>query len=160
MKKMISFLTTGALAASLSITAFAATLDENTTSGNTAVEYQTQAAYTVEIPEKVELQKDSDVDADVKIYGASENDVVLIASNKKVQVSIDNSTQFNVTYSDDVLDYTVKNGTLNITQGSVVAQTPSNSTASETLTFSKPSTAKYAGKYTGTVTFNVELADI
>ena len=160
MKKIISVLTAGVLFSALSLTAFASTLDENSQSGNTAVEYQTQAAYTVEIPEKVVLQKDSDVNADVKIYGSNINDPVMIASGKKVQVKIDASSEFSVTYGGDTLDYTVKIGDTELSAGSVVAEAVSNTTQSETLTFSQPSAAQYAGTYTGTVTFNVSLENI
>ena len=116
-------------------------------------------SYTVTIPERVELDKDSAVEA----YITAEN--VMIDSDKSVVVKLsaaeDGTNPFTVkTAEGAATTYTLSNETGELSVGDTaatfVAGDPSG-TYSEKLTFSAPQSVSYAGHYTGTLTFNVSV---
>lgn len=160
MKKAVSVLAAGVMSASLSLTAFAAVIVPDNTSGDTTVKYQVDPAYIVEIPAEVVLQSDQSVEAELKIYGSQEGQPVLVAGNEEVQVSINNGSVFSVAYSDDTLEYDLSADGTAASPGSVVSSVRSNATKETVLSFSAPkSAAKYAGEYSGTVTFDVAVVN-
>lgn len=160
MKKVVSVLAAGVMSASLSLTAFAAVIVPDDTSGDTTVKYQVDPAYIVEIPAEVVLQSDQSVEAQLKIYGSEEGQPVLVAGNEEVQVSVDAASVFSVKYSDDELEYDLSADGTAVAPGSIVSSVRSNATKETELSFSAPkSAAKYAGEYTGTVTFDVALVN-
>ncbi len=161
MKKAFAILTAGAMTASLSLSVSAATIVPDNTTGNTTVKYQVNPSYIVEIPAEVTLKSDQAVTDSLKIYGEDANHPVLIASNQEVQVSVNGSSAFSVTYADDTLEYDLTVEDTVIAPGDQVASARSNQTAEKTLSFSAPkSTAVYAGEYTGAITFDVTLATV
>ena len=78
MKKLFALILTVCLLATMSVTAFAAEIDQDTPApkdGSTSVYFEVDPTYTVTIPATVELQKK--VDGDTVTY---ENDYTITAS--------------------------------------------------------------------------------
>jgi uncharacterized protein YjdB len=96
----------------------------------------------------------------IKIYGATENDNVVIGKGQKVNVALTASANnFNVANTDgETIAYTVngENDTENLT---TVAECAANANSTTDITFTKTGTAAYAGTYTDTLTFTVSLED-
>ncbi len=161
MKKAITLALVAALLTATGITAYATdiTADSNPKTGGTTVNYTVDPAYTVVIPESVTLG-DTAVTEQIKIYGATENDNVVIGKGQKVNVALtESANNFNVANTDgDTIAYTVndKNAVADLT---TVAECAANTTSETELTFAKTGTAAYAGTYTDTLTFTVSLED-
>jgi len=162
MKKAISILAAGALAASLSVTAFATEYKTASANANTDVYYQDNVQrYTVVIPAEVTLQKESNVTGTVEIYGEEAGKNVFIASNEKVVVSVSDDTSFTVSHADDTLAYDLKKGESTVAAGGEIVSCLSNATNEQELTFTSPkSAAIYSDKYTGNITFNIAIDNI
>ena len=160
MKKALTLALVAALLTATGITAFAADTEVNqdTTppTGATTVNYQVDPAYTVVIPESVTLT-DADVTAIIKIYGATENDNVVIGKGQKVNVALTASANdFKVKTADgDEVAYTVndKNAVADLT--TVAECTAAEGKKNTDITFTKTGTAAYAGTYTDTLTFTI-----
>ena len=96
MKKLITVLLALAMVASMSVTAFAVEIDQDTAApkdGSTSVYFEVDPTYTVTIPATVELQKK--VDGDTVTY---ENDYTITAS-ENLRLRYDE--YITVTVSDD-----------------------------------------------------------
>jgi len=164
MKKILTLALVAALLTATGITAFAADTEVNqdTTppTGATTVNYQVDPAYTVVIPESVTLG-DTAVTEQIKIYGAAENDNVVIGKKQKVNVALTESTNgFKVKTADgDTVDYTVNGENTTAALASVAECTADDGTKNTDITFTKTGTAAYAGTYTDTLTFTVSLED-
>ena len=129
--------------------------------GNTTdVEFVAEPVYTVVIPESVTLG-DTAVTEQIKIYGATENDNVVIGKTQKVNVALTESANgFKVKTADgDEVAYTVndKNAVADLT--TVAECTAADGKKDTNITFAKTGTASYAGTYTDTLTFTVSLED-
>ena len=162
MKKAITLALVAAMLTATGITAFAApiTADSDPKTGGTTVNYTVDPAYTVVIPESVTLG-DTAVTEQIKIYGATETDNVVIGKGQKVNVALTASANnFNVANTDgDTIAYTVndKNAVADLT--TVAECTAADGKKDTNITFTKTGTASYAGTYTDTLTFTVSLTN-
>lgn len=115
------------------------------------LEYVAAPTFTVTIPATVALGETAIISA--------EN--VVVAKGKQVEVALTNANGFKVTTPQGAeLGYTVKNGETAVKEGDIVLTVnPDNGKTGETtLAFSDPTeTAKFAGDYTGTVTFTIAV---
>lgn len=179
MKKLLALALALTLTLSLSVTAFAADGDQTITTddgtGKTTVTYEVQPAYTVTIPATVTIDGSA---VTVKADG------VKVPSGKQVVVKLTgiNVTEQNTTGDDAFTVKTAEGASLNYTvtagaSGSAtqiskdstvltvnpdVATTDAGASGSTTLTFALASgqTVKYAGTYSGTVTFTVSVDSV
>ena len=151
MKKLFALILTVAMLFSLSVTAFAAVdQDSQDPSGAMNVTYTVAPTFTVTIPASVALGEDATISA--------EN--VVVAKGEQVEVTLTNANGFKVaTPQGAELGYTVKNGETTVNEGdTVLTVNPDNGKTGETtLTFTTPETAKFAGDYTGTLTFTIAV---
>ena len=119
----------------------------------TTVTYQVVPTFTVTIPATVALGETATIKA--------EN--VVVAKGKQVEVTLTNANDFKVTTPQGAeLSYTVTKDETAVNVGdTVLTVNPDNGKTGETtLTFSNPTeTAKFAGDYTGTITFTVAVKD-
>lgn len=114
------------------------------------VEYTVDPTYTVTIPATVALGETATIKA--------EN--VVVAKGKQVEVALTNANGFTVaTPQGAELGYTVKNGETIVNEGDTVltVNPEGGKTGETTLTFTTPETVKFAGDYTGTVTFTIAV---
>ena len=151
MKKILTLALVAGMLTATGITAFAA-------DPTTDVTYEVAPVYTVVIPESVTLG-DTAVTEQIKIYGATANDNVVIGKTQKVNVALTESANgFKVKTADgDEVAYTVndKNAVDDLT--TVAECTAADGKKNTTLTFAKTGTAAYAGTYTDTLTFTVSV---
>ena len=160
-KKIITLALAAAMLSATGITAFAApiTANSNPKTGGTTVNYQVAPVYTVVIPESVTLGN-TKVTEQIKIYGATANDNVVIGKKQKVNVALTASANdFKVKTADgETIAYTVndKNAVADLT---TVAECAAGAKQNTDITFKKTGETKYAGTYTDTLTFTVSLAD-
>lgn len=122
-------------------------------SGFTTVTYEVAPTYTVTIPATVTLGETAKIEV--------EN--VVVEKGKQVEVTLTNANGFKVTTQQGAeLSYTVTKDETAVNVGdTVLTVNPDNGKTGETtLTFSNPTeTAKFAGDYTGTITFTVAVKD-
>ena len=114
------------------------------------VEYNVDPTYTVTIPATVALGETATIKA--------EN--VVVPKGKQVEVALTNANGFTVaTPQGAELGYTVKNGETTVNEGDAVltVNPDGGKTGETTLTFTTPETVKFAGDYTGTVTFTIAV---
>ena len=114
------------------------------------VEYNVDPTYTVTIPATVALGETATIKA--------EN--VVVTKDKQVEVTLTNANGFKVkTEQGAELGYTVKNGETTVNEGDTVltVNPDGGKTGETTLTFTTPETVKFAGDYTGTVTFTIAV---
>ena len=163
MKKLLTLALVGAMLSATGITAFAAPITADSSdpkTGGTNVTYAVAPVYTVVIPETVTLGN-TKVTEQIKIYGATANDNVVIGKKQKVNVALTASANdFKVKTADgDEVAYTVndKNAVADLT--TVAECTAAEGKKNTDITFTKTGTAAYAGTYTDTLTFTVSLAD-
>lgn len=167
MKKSLAFVLSLALTLSLSATAFADNINQDTAeqTGSTNVTYTVNPGYTVTIPEKVTINE-----APVTV---SANDVITDKGSQvvvKLTATDGTDNAFTVkTAEDAVLNYTVRSGDTVINIGDTVlavnpddttADTLANGSADLTFSLADGETVKYSGTYTGTVTFTIGIEEI
>ena len=114
------------------------------------VEYNVDPTYTITIPATVALGETATIKA--------EN--VVVPKGKQVEVALTNANGFTVaTPQGAELGYTVKNGETTVNEGDTVltVNPDGGKTGETTLTFTTPETVKFAGDYTGTVTFTIAV---
>lgn len=161
MKKMITLILAMTMALSVSATAFAAGIDQdsNPKTGSTEVTYTVAPSYTVTIPATVTLGNSVTVEASgVKVAKGSQ--VVV-----KLTETSGTGNAFTVKTAEGAeLKYNVKKGeTLVNIDDTVLSVNPDSATdgngasGSTSLSFSLNDTIQYAGTYTGTVTFTVSV---
>lgn len=142
MKRILTLLTSICLLLSLSCIGFA---DETK---STVITYHIEPSYMVTIPTNVVLGESLEVSA---------KDVV-IEYGKKLNVKI--SGDFKLSNNNHEVAYSITNGANTINSGdTVLTINPDEAnTGSSTLTFVKPETGfKYAGDYSGTVSFTISV---
>ena len=150
MKKLFALLLAITMMATLSVTAFAADYDTTGDKGMD-VTYSVEPGYTVTIP--------TDVTIDGNSTTISAEDVV-VEKGKYVSVSLAADNDFTVKTAEGAeLTYTVTANGENIAAGGeILAVNPADGKTGETtLTFTTPETVKFAGDYTGTVTFTIAV---
>lgn len=169
MKKLLGIALTLALALSLSVTAFAT--EELNTFGpedkdgkGTTVTYDLSAAYTVTIPAKVELSKNSSgttvtYEQNATISAKS----VRLEEGQTIKVTLTGDFNLSATAESGAYEwpYTVKVGTDDTaieSGGTVATFSTQTEDQTETLHFSAAEPT-YAGSYSDTVTFNVSIID-
>lgn len=160
-KKTISLL--AALALSMSVTAFADTSVTQSSSpqtGETAISYSFDPAYTVTIPASVTIGNSATVSA---------SDVVVAEGyqvNVKITATSGDSNAFTVASNggsgSDTLEYTVKNGNTEYKlNDTVLSVNPADGTSSGSVSLAfalaDGETALYSGTYSGTMTFTVSV---
>ena len=114
------------------------------------VEYNVDPTYTVTIPATVALGETATIKA--------EN--VVVTKGEQVEVALTNANGFTVTTPQGAeLGYTVKNGETIVNEGDTVltVNPDGGKTGETTITFTTPETVKFAGDYTGTVTFTIAV---
>ena len=155
MKKLFALILAIALMATLSVTAFAADYDTTGDKGMD-VTYSVNPGYTVTIPETVTIPATVALGETATIK--AEN--VVVPKGKQVEVALTNANSFTVaTPQGAELGYTVKNGETIVNEGDTVltVNPEGGKTGETTLTFTTPETVKFAGDYTGTVTFTIAV---
>ena len=161
MKKILTLALVGAMLTATGITAYATdiTADSDPKTGGTNVTYAVAPVYTVVIPETVTLGN-TEVTEQIKIYGATANDNVVIGKTQKVNVALTESANgFNVKNADgETIAYTVngENDTENLT---TVAECAANANSTTDITFTKTGTDVYSGTYSDNLVFTVSLED-
>ncbi len=164
MKKIFAVILAACLLATLSVTAFASDIDQDSESKNgaTKVSFNVDPTYTVTIPETVTLEKKT-----VNNIVTYENDLTISASdvrltqNSGIAVSLDSDYTMEVT--DAVasnpyqLPYKVFVDETEITaESNTVALFGTNKNNQSTTLHITAEDPEYAGTYTDTVTFTIE----
>ena len=156
MKKLFALLLAITMMATLSVTAFAADYDTAGDKGMN-VTYSVNPGYTVTIPETVTIGT-SGTSAEI-----SAADVV-VEKGQYVSVTLAAENNFTVTTAEGAtLDYTVTANGANVAAGDeILAVNPADGkTGTATITFDiDESDIKYAGTYTGSVTFTIAVKDV
>ena len=157
MKKLLSFTLALVMVLSVSITAFAGTVDQDSVdkTGDTSITYNVDPAYTVTIPATVTLGDT----ATVKVENT------MLKKGDEVNVKLTGTSEaddtFKVTTAQGAeLAYTVKDGDTVINVGDTVLHCASQVNDTADLLFTAPTSVQYAGNYTGTVTFTVSVETV
>lgn len=153
MKKLVTLLLTAALATAAATTAFADT-SITPSDGKMNVTYTVAPSYTVTIPASVTLGEKATVSASNVKIGKNENLIVKLTGTSGT------NNAFTVKAGDEVLTYKVKKDNADIAINSEVLNVNTDTASTQpsaTLSFEAPASAKYAGTYTGTVTFTVSV---
>lgn len=162
MKKLLTIMLALVMVLSLSVTAFATNIDQdsNPKTADTSVTFNVDPTYTVTIPATVTLAKDAD--------GSYKQDATITATDVRLlegqTITVTLASDFKLTTgaagATYELPYTVKVGTSDtaIVDGGTVATfgTDTNSQSS-TLHFAA-NNPTYAGEYSDTVTFTIAVA--
>lgn len=125
----------------------------NPNPASTTVTYSVDPSYTVTIPKSVTLSDSKDVTDSV-----SASDVRL-EKGKMIVVSLADTNDFKVKNGDESVTYKVSNTAGELAAGKTVKEFTADDLNPETLTFAKINKAdvKYAGDYTGSLTFNIAV---
>lgn len=160
MKKLFALILTVAMLATMSVTAFAAEIDQDTPApkdGSTNVYFSVDPTYTVTIPAKVELQK---IDTDGAI--TYENDYTIEAA---AGVRLKKNEYIEVTVASDYVMQTPQGATLDYTitkdaaalVDSIVAEFDTDKAAQTSVIHIAANDPDFAGEYTDTVTFTLTV---
>ena len=157
MKKLLSFTLALVMMLSVSVTAFAGTVDQDSIdkTGDTSITYSVDHAYTVTIPATVELGGT----ATVKVENT------MLKKGDEVNVKLTGTSEaddtFKVTTAQGAeLTYTVKKSDTVINVGDTVISCASQVSNQVDLLFTAPTSVQYAGDYSGTVTFTVSVETV
>ena len=159
MKKLFALILTVAMLVTMSVTAFAATVDQGSTdpNGSMDVTYSVAPGYTVTIPPTVTIGT-SGTSAEI-----SAADVV-VEKGQYVSVTLAENNDFTVKTAEGAeLTYTVTaNGENLAAGGEILAVNPTDGkTGTATITFDIDESAiQYAGTYTGSATFTIAVKDV
>lgn len=158
MKKIISLALAVMLITTMSVTAFAATIEGE--SGTVDVTYGVSESYTVTIPASTSLTENG-VSMEV-----STKDVVIPYGNQlTVSISSNNYNEgkwylVDSANTSNKLEYSMKNGENDVASDSTILTVAAGTTDEQkvTLTATLVGTATYSGTYKDTLTFNVSVA--
>lgn len=157
MKKILSFTLALVMMLSVSVTAFAGTVDQDSVdqTGNTSITYNVAPAYTVTIPATVELGSTATVKVENTMLKKGDEVTVKLTGTSEADDA------FKVTTAQGAeLAYTVKDGDTVINVGDTVLSCASQVNDTADLLFTAPASVQYAGDYTGTVTFTVSVETV
>lgn len=157
MKKLLSFTLALVMMLSVSVTAFAGTVDQDSIdqTGNTSITYNVAPAYTVTIPATVELGGTATVKVENTMLKKGDEVTVKLTGTSEADDA------FKVTTAQGAeLTYTVKDGDTVINVGDTVISCASQVNDTADLLFTAPASVQYAGDYTGTVTFTVSVETV
>ena len=164
MKKLFALILTVCLLATMSVTAFAAEIDQDTPApkdGSTSVYFEVDPTYTVTIPATVELQKK--VDGDTVTY---ENDYTITASenlrlryDEYITVTVSDGFLLN-TAEGASLFYEITVGGNKVDNGDVVAVFNTSIAAQSATMHIAADDPDYAGRYEGTLTFTIAVEKV
>ncbi|SFD29524.1 hypothetical protein [Ruminococcus albus] len=137
------------------------TIDANTSSNSTDVKYSVDPSYTVVIPASITLSDTAATSASISVDETAKPFKLAKGQKLSVKIANEDTNDFKVTNADDSLDYTVTAGSETLAKGSTAAEFSNDDKTDKTLTFSKMDStlAKYAGDYTGTLTFDIAVED-
>ena len=160
MKKLFALILTVCLLATMSVTAFAAEIDQDTAApkdGSTSVYFEVDPTYTVTIPATVELQKK--VDGDTVTY---ENDYTIEASagvrlkkNEYIEVTVTTDNEME-TPEGATLAYTITKDDAAL-ENNVVATFATDKAAQTSTIHIAAGDPDFAGDYKDTVTFTLTV---
>lgn len=156
MKKILSLALVLAMMLTMSVTAFASEIkqDSENKTGSTNITHTVSESYVVTIPDSMTVG----TEATVSVSG------VVIAKDRNLAVSV-SSTQYDngwkLKNNDDTLGYTLKIDNKDVVKGGIVLTALSGETVSKKLTteITEDQKPKYSGAYTDTVTFEVEVKE-
>ncbi len=162
MKKLIAVALTLCMAATMSVTAFAATIDQSTANktGNTEVNFSVDPTYSVTIPSEVELTYDTNGNS-YKGSGNITTGAIRLGQDQNITVSVAGDFKM-ISAENAELPYEVKIGEAvdAIESGATVATFGTSTTGqSVTLNYSAAN-PEYAGNYTDTLTFTISAPSI
>lgn len=158
MKKLLTIMLALVMVLSLSVTAFAAEIDEGSAdpTGSTNVTFQVDPTYTVTIPATVTLVKDSET-------GNYKQDATITATDVRLEegkvIVVTLSGDFTLTAGTTDLPYTVTVGedTTAVANGAVVATFVTSTEAQSVTLHFAADNPTYAGSYSDTVTFTIAV---
>lgn len=158
MKKIISLALAVMMIATMSTTAFAATIENGT--GTVEVIYGVSEKYTVTIPADITLTANHESDIEI-----SASDVVIPYGNElTVSISSTNYTDSKWYLVDSAsasnkLEYSIKNGENDVTSGSTILTVAAGTTEKQEVTLKAKlvDKATYSGTYKDTLTFSVNV---
>ncbi|MGN1126899.1 MAG: hypothetical protein ACI4RI_05605 [Ruminococcus sp.] len=173
MKKIITLALATVMALSATATAFAAdsTVDQDSQSKNadTAVTFTVGPTYTVTIPTKVQLNETKEFDGEGNLTAVTyENDLsvkaenVRLADSQKILVTLTSDFLLKATANSSYsLSYTVvdADSQVQINNNDVVAEFGTSTAQQENVLHFEAGNPEYAGTYSGTVTFNIQMAE-
>ena len=177
-KRILSGLAALAMAGLMSITAFASEAPESWTinpkggdpfdvtpnreKADTRVEFSIDPAYTVTIPQRVELAEGAE-----DVYTGTDEIIaksVFLEPNKTIEVTLTSGSSFKLSHDTDStvkLGYKAQAGEVTVTAANNGAVVATFGTSKEDqfrrITFTTTETPKYAGKYSDTVTFGLSV---
>ena len=152
MKKLLILVLAVVMLCSVSITAFAADLDEDNKVGTITVSYGVAEGYVVTIPSDVNV---STAGVETSLSASS----VLIPDGKTLTVSITSANNFALAYAGSTIPYTVSVGEVEQTAASFTALSIASGTTSGNVTLTFKTTdddiasATKSGSHTDTLTF-------
>lgn len=161
MKKFFAILLAIAMMATMSVTAFAATIEGN--EGTVEVTYGVEDSYVVTIPATIDLSEDAA--SNMEISAAN----VVIGYGEQLTVSISSANYADSKWylvdtenAENKLTYSVKLGDADLASGDVVLTVDAGTaeTATATLTTALVGTATVSGTYKDTITFTVNTSAV
>ena len=152
MKKLLILVLAVVMLCSVSVTAFAADLDEDNKVGTVTVSYGVAEGYVVTIPTDVIV---STAGVETSLSASS----VLIPDGKTLTVSVTSANNFTLAYAGSTIPYTVSVGEVEQTAASFTALSLASGTTSGDVTLTFKTTeedvanATKSGSHTDTLTF-------
>lgn len=163
MKRFLASILALAMCCAIAVPAFAedTTINQNSQdkTGSTAVSFEVAPAYTVSIPETVELSR---VDTDGTITYENDANItaaagVRLLNGQKIQVTV--NSDFTLTANGTDLPYTISVGGNQIAQNGVVAEFGTNTAEQSSTLHFEAADPEYSGEYSDTVTFTLSVVD-
>ena len=153
MKKLFALILAVVMIATMSTTAFAA----NTTGGSTKISFNVDPTYTITIPPTVELQKveDNGTVTYENDYTIGANAGVRLKKNQYIEVTVA-SDYVMETPQGATLAYTITKDAAALVD-SIVAEFDTDKAAQTSVIHIAANDPDFAGEYTDTVTFTLEV---